>query len=90
MSKKIQNPAEEAGRYLYEAVQHTAISEEIGDYVTYGIRVSEDGRELSFTADVSTDGEAVERLAANCTDGQLAPIHLGDVIEDLLAEAVMA
>ena len=89
MAKKNQDPAKEAGRYLYEAVQHTAISEEIGDYVTYGIRVSEDGRELSFTADVSTDGEAVERLAANCTDGQLAPIHLEDVIEDLLAEVAM-
>ena len=89
MSKKIQNPAAEAGRYLYEAVRHTAISEEIGDYVTYGIRVSEGGRELSFTADVSTDRETVERLAANCTDGQLDPIHLGDVIEDLLAEVAM-
>ena len=89
MSKKIQNPATEAGRYLYEAVRHTAISEEIGNYVTYGIRVSEDGFELGFTPDVSTDMETVVRLAANCTAGQLDPIHLGDVIEDLLAEVAM-
>lgn len=89
MSKKIQNPATEAGRYLYEAVRHTAISEEIGDYVTYGIRVSEEGRELGFIPDVSTDGEAVERLAANCTAEVLDPIHLDDVIEDLLAEVAM-
>ena len=89
MSKKIQTPATEAGRYLYEAVRHTVISEEIGTYDTYGIRASEGGIELIFVSDVSTDGEAVERLATTCTVEQLDPIHLGDVIEDFLAEVSM-
>ena len=41
-------------------------------------------REIAFVSDVSTDRAAVEQLARRCTEGQLDPIHLLDVVEDAL------
>lgn len=41
-------------------------------------------REVAFVSDVSTDRAAVEQLARRCTEGQLDPIHLLDVVEDAL------
>ena len=41
-------------------------------------------REVAFVSDVSTDRAVVEQLARRCTEGQLDPIHLLDVVEDAL------
>ena len=57
--------------------------------VTYGIACIEedDGiKELiSQIPDVSTNLEEVEQLVTLCNEQQLSPIHLQDVVDDLLA-----
>ena len=73
-------------RYLYETVRQELRTDELGRYVTYGIRVSLDGRQLELVSDVTTDERAAQRLANLCTSEQLDPIHLNDVIEDLLVD----
>lgn len=63
---------------------------EIGKYITYGIRGM---RKRSHgwacevdIEDISTDGHFVRCLAETCTRMELDPIHLRDVIEDVLEE----
>lgn len=61
---------------------HKTITVEGKEYTVYGIRYDE-----SFYAeDVSADKARVEQLIKTCNSCSLDPIHLGDVIEDFLAE----
>ena len=58
-------------------------SDELGEYDTYGIKaVDAAGKVLESVSDVSLDGEFVTELCRKCTENQLHPIHLMDVIED--------
>ena len=88
MSKKFLSTfkPEEPKRYIYKAVRQELRADELGTYVTYGIRVSSDGQQLTFVSDVSTDEQAARHLAELCTSEQLDPIHLNDVIEDFLVD----
>lgn len=72
-------------RYRYVPVQQTIESEELGTYISYGISARTVEEEIFRISDVSTDFEKVRRLADLCTERELAPEHLGDVIEDFLA-----
>lgn len=72
--------------YTYEVTEELMESEELGDYVTFGIAVYSGKEEVMRVRDVSTDLDAVRDLAERCTSGELAPVHLFDVIEDFLAE----
>ena len=62
--------------------------DEVGEYTTYGIRALKvtlfGTLEIDFVSDVSTDHELVRELTDHCTKGQLHPIHLMDVIEDVI------
>lgn len=71
-------------QYIYEPIRQTVVSDDLGEYVTYGIRVLSNGKPLSLVTDVSTDMDTVERLSALCTKEQLDPIHLMDVISDAI------
>ena len=74
--------------FRYALISEKLFSSELGRYRSFGIRAfqkTECGwREVAFVSDVSTDRAAVEQLARRCTDGQLDPIHLLDVVEDAL------
>ena len=71
--------------YLYTVTQDELCLPEAGTYRTYGIRAEgSGGEELLRVPDISTDRKTVEALAKRCTDGQLAPAQLFEVIEDLL------
>lgn len=59
-------------------------SEELGRYESYGIRVVRHGRVVLRLSDVSTEAARVISLCRRCTKGQLDPIHLRDVLEDVL------
>lgn len=72
--------------YHYHVTQETIHSNELGSYVTYGIRAECNGESLAFVSDVSLTLEQAQRLAELCTECQLSPIHLCDVIEDFLAD----
>ena len=69
--------------YVYEPVRQESKNEELGTYVTYGIRVSSNGTQIAFASNVSTNESEVRELTTLCTKEQLEPIHLNDVIEDL-------
>ena len=66
------------------------INEEV--YTTYGIIALEnDGEDLIIVAevpDVSTNKEFVEKLARECSESRLSPVHLKDVVEDRLCAAL--
>ena len=72
--------------YRYEPVKEKYYSADIGEYTSYGIRVSEipSGREVKYFSDVSTDIKRIEKLCALATGGLLSPMHLLDVIEDYI------
>ena len=71
--------------YRYVPVQETLKTDELGTYVTYGISVRTVEEEIAFVSDVSTVYEEIERLADMCTAKQLDPVHLGEVVQDFLA-----
>lgn len=89
MSEKINNPTliyRNEVKYRYVPVQETLEDDDIGTYVTYGLSVRTVEEEIAFVSDVSTELEEIQHLANVCTEKQLDPEHLPDVIEDFLAE----
>lgn len=54
-------------------------------YISYGIVVLDEAdREVAHVSDVSTRKAAVTELCSVCERCQIDPIHLHDVIEDML------
>ena len=76
-------------RYRYVPVQETLRTDELGTYVTYGLSVRTEEKEIAFVSDVCTDFDEVRELASLCTEKELDPDQLPDVIEDFLAEGGM-
>ena len=78
----------EAGFFRYCAVRQRLFSEELGWYVTYGLRVlrarASVWADVAFVPDVSCNEAVAARIARQCTRRQLHPIHLLDVILDAL------
>ena len=73
------------GDARYKVVREKIYSEDSGEYVTFGIEcVDKFGKRVAFCADVSTDGELVRGLCKAFNDGKLSPLHLADVIEDVI------
>ena len=74
--------------FEYEVCEENLYHEDIGEYVSYGIKafsISMNCRtEIAFVSDVSVDKTAVRNLCKKCTLGNLHPIHLMDVVEDFL------
>ena len=67
----------------YTTVSEHLSSAELGDYHTYGIRVTS-GSETRTVHDISTRRETVDRMAALFNRHRLRPVHLMEVIEDML------
>ena len=55
-------------------------------HTTYGIALADGSDLIQSVSDLSSDKQRVERLAELCTQLDLSPEHLSDVIEDFLAE----
>ncbi len=59
-----------------------------GERLGYGIALMSRGGEgiveLDLFADVSTEAEGLIKLAKECNDLALEPVHLQDVVEDFL------
>lgn len=68
----------------YHAVKELRYSPELGRYLTYGIRALEGGRPVAHIHDIAADGHFVQRLAEDFCFHHLSPLHLQDVIEDML------
>lgn len=74
--------------YQYLPIQNEIFSPEIGKYRTFGLRVLrvQDGedQEIMILPDVSTDFSFTLRLASLFTEKQLDPLHLLDVLYDII------
>ena len=70
--------------YKYITIQGVFYHPDIGTYTSYGLKAMREGKEILAIPDVSLNKEFVESLATRCTDLQLDPIHLFDVVEDAL------
>lgn len=86
--EKVMDVKELTPTYRYASVREKRRMPEIGTYVTYGLRVYErvgkKWHEVAYLSDVCVDSAVVRRLARSCTQGNLDPIHLFDVVEDFL------
>lgn len=70
--------------YKYITVEEKLENPDIGTYTSYGIKAIKENVEVEFVSDVSVDKIFVDELARCCTDLQLDPIHLFDVVEDAI------
>ena len=70
--------------YKYIIVEEQLEHPDIGTYTSYGIKAEKGNDELIFVSDVSVDRVFVENLARCCTDLQLDPVHLFNVVEDAI------
>ena len=62
----------------YEAVKERVRSDELGEYDTYGIRVT---TEIASVSDVSIDGAKVDELCRSFNERELSPLRLLDAID---------
>ena len=82
----------EIGKTGLQVVRYAVICEQMyceelfRTYRSYGIVVRKNGRVIKRVSDVSTDKRAVTELVRRCNEYSLDPVHLSDVIEDLLSE----
>ena len=69
---------------LYEVVSDSHFLSDVGDYTSYGIKVTDLvlDKEVSIIPDVSTNKERVEEFCRIATEGILSLSHLYEVIED--------
>lgn len=74
--------------YQYLPIENEVFSPYTGRYRAFGLRVmrtgGEEDEELMILPDISTDYGFILRLAGLFTRKQLDPLHLAEVIEDLL------
>ena len=73
---------------LYLVIEEQLYHEDIGEYTSYGIQgiYATYGvyKEVAFVSDVVCDRKKTAEIAALCTRLQLSPIHLIDVVEDMI------
>ena len=74
--------------YLYTCIEESFFLKEAGYYKSFGIQVSVVINHTEVKkwciSDISLDRDFVLTLAQQCTDGQLHPCHLVDVVNDAL------
>ncbi len=67
----------------YKIVKNRIYREELGRYVSYGIKVSSNGGRCIFE-DVSVNRKSLRRVVKLCNKCRVDPRHLAEVIEDYL------
>ena len=76
--------------FYYKLLEEQYISEDGICYSCYGIQCWEQSETeqllLHSISDISTDRSSVEWFAKRCTDGQVHPIHLADIVEESFFE----
>ena len=74
--------------YQYRIVKEKVDHPDIGRFATYGVAVYKNGTLIHLQHDVSVEPEEVERLVALCNADQVEPIHLEDVIDNIIGVPV--
>lgn len=70
--------------YQYRSVVETANDPHIGTFTTYGLEVIADGNIVDVHHDVAVDKELVDNIARVCTEEQVEPVHIMDVVLNML------
>ena len=68
----------------YRSIREEMFSDEIGSYISYGIELTDGDNVVRKISDVSTDEETVSHLVLLSNELNLSPIHIDDVISDIL------
>lgn len=80
-------PSAKQTRYRYVPIQQTLEHEDIGSYSTFGIQVLlVEETVLDLVSDVSTELDEVQRICELCTERQITPKHILDVVRNHLDE----
>ena len=66
----------------YKCIEQIFFDESIGNYITYGIEITEGNRIIN---DVSCNREKANEIVRLMNKFQVSPIHLYEVIEDLIS-----
>ena len=74
--------------YLYLVIKEHIVSDNNTESITYGIKVlfctCTHVTEKLRIHDISTDYDMITRIAALCTNEQLDPVHLPDIVQDMI------
>lgn len=74
--------------FLYLPVEQSLHCAHLGAYRSFGIAAFEctaqGKKQVAFLPDVSPDEGKAALIACRCTEGQLEPVHLQCVVENLL------
>lgn len=73
-----------SGKYRYLPQCQTLKNDEGEEYTAYGIKVLSGEEEIETISDVSANYEDIRLFCKACTEHELDPIHIYDVIEDFL------
>ena len=65
----------------YELITSVRIEDKT---IRYGIRCALQNGEEIIIEDISSDKESIQRLVNNCNTYELSPIHIYDMIDDII------
>lgn len=68
--------------YSYKCIEQKLFDESIGDYITYGIEITEGNKIID---DVSCNKEKAYNIIRLLNKYQVSPIHLYEVIDNLIS-----
>ncbi len=70
--------------YLYKLVKERLFNEDIGEYETYGIEVTdESGSRVDYQTDVTVDKESAEKFVELINKTALRPCMFHKAVEDI-------
>ncbi len=68
--------------YKYKCIEQKLFDENIGNYITYGIEITEANKIID---DVSCNKDKTNKIIKLLNKHQVSPIHLYEIIEDLIS-----
>lgn len=68
--------------YTYQCIEQELHNKDIGNYITYGIEITEENIIMN---DVSCNKEKAENIVELINEHQASPIHLNEIIDNLIA-----
>lgn len=68
--------------YTYQCIKQELHNKDIGNYITYGIEITEENIIMN---DVSCNKEKAENIVELINEHQASPIHLNEIIDNLIA-----
>jgi len=68
--------------YNYKCIKQSLFDKNIGNYITYGIEITD---ENIIVSDVSCNREKVNEIVRIINKYQASPIHIYEIIENLIS-----